>query len=36
MAVTNTMATIPGISVPIFVGQLTKKDVSSEKISKIS
>lgn len=26
MAVTNTMATIPGITVPLFVGQLTKKD----------
>lgn len=29
MAITNTVATIPGIVVPVFVGALTEKDVSS-------
>jgi ACS family sodium-dependent inorganic phosphate cotransporter len=28
MAITNTAATLPGISVPIFVGALTHTDVS--------
>lgn len=28
MAITNTIATIPGIVVPIFVGKLTESDVS--------
>lgn len=28
MALTNTVATIPGIVVPVFVGQLTAVDVS--------
>jgi hypothetical protein len=28
MAFTNTIATIPGITVPIFVGYLTRVDVS--------
>lgn len=28
MAFTNTVATIPGITVPIFVGKLTHDDVS--------
>lgn len=28
MAMTNTVATIPGIVVPIFVGKLTESDVS--------
>lgn len=29
MAITNTVATIPGIIVPIFVGKLTESDVSA-------
>lgn len=29
MAITNTVATLPGISVPIFVGKLVKTDVSN-------
>jgi hypothetical protein len=29
MAVTNTIATLPGITVPIFVGKLITKDVSN-------
>lgn len=28
MAFTNTIATLPGIAVPIFVGKLTHADVS--------
>lgn len=31
MAITNTFATIPGIIVPIFVGNITEKDVSKKK-----
>lgn len=31
MAITNTVATIPGIVVPIFVGKLTENDVSENK-----
>lgn len=31
MAITNTVATIPGIVVPIFVGKLTESDVSAFK-----
>lgn len=29
MAITNTVATIPGIVVPVFVGNLTQADVSN-------
>lgn len=32
MAITNSMATIPGIIVPIFVGKLTESDVSVQMI----
>jgi hypothetical protein len=31
MAVTNSAATLPGITVPIFVGKLTHSDVSLRK-----
>lgn len=33
MAITNTVATIPGIVVPIFVGKLTESDVSKSKVN---